>query len=147
MRPNILKRALKDTERIMHDKRQLLCTFSTIPTYKTTIEEIKKFYNVYNERFFVFTNVNVPKEVFITYNILSAGKEFPKFQNTISIHRKKLTNTLYTLNAMNQIIRDENNGHFDKTFSVDWKLYADSLIITGTPSIRVLPIKILEILH
>jgi len=129
----------------MNDKRQLLCTFSTVLSFKTTIEEIKKFYSVYNNRFFIFTNINVPKEVFVTYNILSEEKEFPKFQNTISIHRKKQTNTLYTLNAMNQIIKDENNGVFDKTYSVDWELYNNSLIITGTPSIRILPIKILEI--
>ena len=129
----------------MNDKRQLLCTFSTVTSFKTTIEEIKKFYSVYNNRFFVFTNVNVPKEVFVTYNILSEGKEFPKFPNTISIHRKKQTNTLYTLNAMNQIIKDENDGVFDKTFSVNWTLYQNSLIITGTPSIRVIPIEILAI--
>jgi hypothetical protein len=93
----------------------------------------------------VFTNVNVPKEVFITYNILNEGKEFPKFPNTISIHRKKQTNTLYTLNAMNQIIKDENDGVFDRSYPVKWELYNNSLIITGTPSIRILPIKILEI--
>ena len=130
----------------MNDKRQLLCTFSTVSTFKTTIEEIKKFYSVYSGRFFIFTNTIVPKEVFVTYNILSEGREFPKFQNTISIHRKKQTNTLYTLNAMNQIIKDENGGIFDKTHSVNWDLYNNSLIITGTPSIRIIPIKILEII-
>lgn len=129
----------------MNDKRQLLCTFSSVQTFKQTIEEVKKFYSVYNNRFFVFTNVNVPKEVFITYNILNEGKEFPKFPNTISIHRKKQTNTLYTLNAMNQIIKDENDGVFDRSYPVKWELYNNSLIITGTPSIRILPIKILEI--
>ena len=131
----------------MNDKRQLLCTFSTVSTFKTTIEEIKKFYSVYNNRFFIFTNTVVPKEVFVTYNILSEGREFPKFPNTISIHRKKQTNTLYTLNAMNQIIKDENDGIFDKSFSVNWELYKNSLIITGEPSIRLLPIKILEIIN
>lgn len=131
----------------MNEKRQLLCTFAGVNSFKTTIEEIKKFYSVYNNRFFVFSNISIPKEVFITYNIISEGKEFPKFPNTISIHRKKQTNTLYTLNAMNQIIKDENNGIFDKTFSVNWGLYNDSLIITGIPSIKVLPIKILEIVN
>jgi len=131
----------------MNEKRQLLCTFADINSFKTTIEEIKKFYTVYNNRFFVFSNVNVPKEVFVTYNIVSEGKEFPKFLNTISIHRKKQTNTLYTLNAMNQIIKDENGGIFDKTFSVNWELYNNSLIITGPPSIKILPIKILEIVN
>jgi hypothetical protein len=131
----------------MNEKRQLLCTFADLNSFKTTIEEIRKFYTVYNNRFFVFSNMNVPKEVFITYNIVSGGKEFPKFPNTISIHRKKQTNTLYTLNAMNQIIKDENNGVFDKTFSVNWPLYGNSLIITGVPSIKILPIKILEIVN
>ena len=130
----------------MTDNRQLLCTFSTVKTLRQTIEDIKKFYNVQNSRFFVFLNEVNPKEVFVTYNILNDGKEFPKFPNTISIHRKKQTNTLYTLNAMNQVIRDENGGEFDKTFSVNWPLYQNSLIITGEPSLRVISIKILEII-
>ena len=131
----------------MNDKRQLLCTFSLATSIKSTIEEIKKFYKVYNNRFFVFSNLNVPKEVFITYNILSEGNDFPKFPNTISIHRKKQTNTLYTLNAMNQIIKDENGGVFDSKFSVDWNLYTNSLIITGSPSIKIIPIKLLEVVN
>jgi hypothetical protein len=129
----------------MNDKRQLLCTFSNVKEFKQTIEDIKKFYTVYNNKFFVFTNVASPDEVFVTYNILNTGRDFPKFPNTISIHRKKQTNTLYTLNAMNQIIKDENGGVFDKTYSVQWNLYSDVLIVTGSPSVRLLPIKLLEI--
>jgi hypothetical protein len=83
--------------------------------------------------------------VFVTYNILNVGRDFPKFPNTISIHRKKQTNTLYTLNAMNQIIKDENGGVFDKTYVIEWNLYSDVLIVTGNPSIRTLPIRLLEI--
>jgi hypothetical protein len=131
----------------MIEKRQLLCTFSNTKSYKSIVEEIKKFYDVYNGRFFIFLSGNSPEEVYITYNIINVDKEFPKFPNTISIHRKKQTNTLYTLNAMNQIIRDENNGVFDKTFSVNWELYQNSLVITGDPSIRILPIKLLEIIN
>ncbi len=131
----------------MNDKRQLLCTFSLVASFKNTIEEIKKFYVVNNNRFFIFKNVNAPNEVFVTYNIACEGREFPKFPNTISIHRKKQTNTLYTLNAMNQIIKDENGGVFDKKFPVNWELYSNSLIITGSPSIRLIPIEILEIVN
>jgi hypothetical protein len=129
----------------MKGKRQLLCTFSLAADVKTVIEEIKKFYQVQSNRFFVFTNVNTPKEVFITYNILCEGRDFPKFKNTISVHRKKETNTLFTLNSMNQIIKDENNGVLDKSFSIDWTKYANSFVITGNPYLKVLPIKILEI--
>ena len=129
----------------MKDNRQLLCTFSNVSELKDTIEEIKKFYKVHN-KIFVFSNTKKPKELFITYNILNDGKEFPKFKNTISIHRKKQTNTLYTLNAMNQIIRDENNGEFDKSFEVNWSLYESSLIITGDTGVRIISLKIYDII-
>jgi hypothetical protein len=115
--------------------------------YESIIEDIRRFYSIYEGRFFVFSNENSPEEVYITYNTINTDKEFTKFPNTISIHRKKQTNTLYTLNAMNQIIRDENEGIFDKTFSVSWELYQNSLVITGEPSIRILPIKLLKIVN
>lgn len=130
----------------MIDQRQLLCTFSTIQNFKSVLEDIRKFYVVYSNRFFVFENEKNDKDIFITYNIVNGNNEFPKFPNTISIHRKKMTNTLYTLNAMNRIIRDENGGVFDKKFTVDWNLYKNSLIITGDVSIRVISIKILDII-
>lgn len=129
----------------MKDNRQLLCTFSNVSDFKGTIEEIRKFYKVHN-KIFIFSNTQKPKELFITYNILNDGKEFPKFKNTISIHRKKQTNSLYTLNAMNQIIRDENDGVFDKSFEVNWSLYENSLIITGDQGVRVIPLKIFDII-
>jgi hypothetical protein len=83
--------------------------------------------------------------VYLTYNVLNMRKDAPKFPNTILIHRKKPTNTLYTLNAMNRLIEEE-NGHVDKTFIVNWQLYENSLIITGDVSIRVIPLKISTIL-
>ncbi len=131
----------------MNYKRQLLCTFSPLISFKKTIEKIKKFYSVCNNRFFVFSNVNSPKEVFITYNILNENKEFPKFSNTISIHRKNQTCTLFTLNSMNQLIKDENGGIFNNKFSVNWSLYKNSFIITGKPFVRIIPIKLLEIVN
>ena len=131
----------------MQDNRQLLCTFADTKSFRGVIEEIKKFYSIPSAKFFVFTNANNPKEIYITYNvILEIGVELPKFQNTISIHRKKHTNTLYTLNAMNQVIRDENEGVFDKTHKVNWDYYKNSLIITGDISIRIIPLKIHDIL-
>lgn len=130
----------------MNEKRQLLCTFSNVVDFKNVVDQIYKFYNVYNHSVFVFYNVKNVKELFLTYNILNNSVEFPKFPNTISIHRKKQTNTLYTLNAMNQIIRDENGGVFDNKFQVNWDLYKDSLIITTEVYIRVISIKIYDII-
>jgi hypothetical protein len=126
-------------------RRQLLCTFSSISKFREVIEEIKKRYAVCNDRFFVFTNKTSQSEVFITYNILIEQKELPHFSNTIFIDRKKQTNTLYTLNAMNEIIKINNGGSINKEYSVNWEMYRNALIITNESDIRTIPIKLLEI--
>lgn len=128
------------------DNRQLLCTFSNAEDFRKIAEEIRKFYEVYSGRIFAFANAKTPKEVYLTYNVLNMRKDSPKFPNTILIHRKKQTNTLYTLNAMNRLIEEE-NGQADKTYVVNWKLYENSLIITGDVSVRIIPLKITAILE
>lgn len=128
------------------DNRQLLCTFSNSKDFRKVSEDIQKFYEVYSNRIFAFTNTKNPKEVYLTYNVLNMKKDVPKFPNTILIHRKKQTNTLYTLNAMNRLIEEE-NGSADNTYIVNWKLYENSLIITGDISIRIIPLKISSVLE
>ena len=123
------------------NNRQLLCTFSNTKDFHKAAEEIKKFYEVYNNRIFAFTNVKNPKEVYLTYNVLNMNKNSPKFSNTILIHRKKQTNTLYSLNALNTLIEEE-NGKQDHNYVIEWSLYSNSLIISGDISVRIIPLKI-----
>lgn len=127
------------------DTRQLLCTFSNTKDFQNTINQIQKFYEVYSNRIFVFTNTKNLSEIYLTYNVLNIKREDVKFPNTILIHRKKHTNTLYTLNAMNKLIEEE-TGKFDSTYEIDWNLYNNSLIITGEVSIRIIPLKIFNVI-
>ena len=127
------------------DNRQLLCTFSNSKDYLQTAEEIKKFYQVYNNRIFAFSNTKNLKEIYLTYNVLNMSKDASKFSNTILVHRKKATNTIYTLNSMNRLIEEE-NGCADKSYIVKWELYENSLIITGDVSVRIIPLKICSVL-
>jgi hypothetical protein len=131
----------------MNDKRQLLCTFSNVENFKGVIEQLYKFYTIYNKCVFIFYNTKNVKELFITYNIVNTTGEFPKFPNTISIHRKKQTNTLFSLNALNVLIQEENNGNLDKSFQINWQLYKDCIIISGNISVRVIPIKIYDVMN
>ena len=123
------------------DIRQLLCTFSNDKDFRQVANDIREFYEVYGNRIFVFSNIKNPQELYLTYNVLNMKKYDFKFPNTILIHRKKPTNTLYTLNAMNKLIEEE-HGNFDKTYIVEWQRYSNSLIITGDISIRIIPLKI-----
>lgn len=128
-----------------HEYRQLLCTFSNPSDFKKVAGDIGKFYSVYNNRVFVFTNTNNSSEIYLSYNVVNMIKQEQKFPNTILIHRKKQTNTLYTLNAMNRLIAEE-NGKEDKTFVVNWSLYKNSLIITGDISVRIIPLKLFQVI-
>ena len=52
-----------------------------------------------------------------------------RMKDTISINRKKQSNTFYSINALNSLIRSLNNGVLDKTYMVDWSQYTDTLLL------------------
>jgi adenosyl cobinamide kinase/adenosyl cobinamide phosphate guanylyltransferase len=66
-------------------------------------------------------------------------------ENTISLHRKKQSNTLYTINALNEVIRSKNNGVLDKRYNVDWSEYQNTLLLTNEHGLNVVPTKIFQI--
>lgn len=128
-------------------KRQLLCTFCNYTDYKKTVNEIVNFYKLKSQKIFIFSNEKNEKELYITYNVYIRDESYKKYQNTISIHRKKQTNTLYTLNSLNKIIMDENGGVLDKKYQIQWNLYENCLIITVDDFIKIIPIKLFDIIN
>jgi predicted amidohydrolase len=60
------------------------------------------------------------------------------------IHRKKETNTLYTVNALNTVIRFENNGVLDKRYQIDWNRYRNSLILSDDGELRHIYLKMVK---
>ena len=80
--------------------------------FKLIADYIEKTYTLPERKIFVFNNADEPNELYCTYNV-AAHDDFNKAQSTILIHRKKETNTLYTVNALNVIIRKANNGLLD----------------------------------
>jgi len=122
--------------------RQLLCTFCNLKNLDNTIELIKRSYDNFSGKMFVFSNTKNRDELYITYNTEKGNK---KILNTILIHRKKEYNVLYTINSLNQLIRDENQGVLDKNYIVQWELYRDSLIINGEISIKIISLNLEKI--
>jgi hypothetical protein len=127
-------------------EKQLLCTFSNNQDYSLLLSKITSFYTILENKIFIFANVKNLKEYYITYNVDYTQNTVGKFPNTISIHRKKMFNTLYTLNGMNKLIADENNGVFDKTFQLNWELYRNSLILTTDIGVKVVGLKLINII-
>ena len=108
-------------------KTQLLCTFAHKLDLNIVTDYIQINYIIPEKRIFVFYNEDDPDMLYCTYNI---SETINRTKNTISIHRKKETNTLYTVNALNQVIRTANNGVLDKTFNLDWMNYQNSFILS-----------------
>jgi len=116
-------------------KTHLLCTFAHKSDLNIILEYIQSTFVLTDQRIFIFSNKDSPNELFCTYNTTLADI---KAQNTIMIHRKKETNTIYTVNALNEIIRTVNNGVLDKTYQLDWTRYQNSFILTDDVGYRVI---------
>ena len=128
----------------MITQKQLLCTFSNSSQYTTTLSEIPKQYNLIDNKIFIFANENNLRELYLTFNV-EKNNQNNRYKGTISVHRKKQTNTLYTLNAMNRLIEDENNGVYDKNYQLNWELYKNSIILTNDVGVKIVPLKLFSI--
>lgn len=124
---------------------KLFCTFATEETLDSTLEEIQSRYNIiYNKIFVLYAKSQ--NEYICTYNVdLSNVKSFP--ENTILVHRKKETNTLYTINALNTLIKELNNGKLDPSYMIDWKDYRNCVILTKGPDLKRVNTQLYKILE
>ena len=129
-------------------KTQLLCTFTTQFNLEQTIMDITKHFKIVFEKIYVLQNENKPKELICTYNIdKSDDVDFNAVKNTISLHRKKITNTLYTINALNELIMDINNGILDTSYQVPWDIYKNMILISNKEGLSKIPTRILKIIN
>jgi len=115
-------------------RTQLLCTFAHRKDLELIVDYISKSYSVSEKRMFVFSDADKKSDLYVTYNV--EPDDYGKTPNTIMIHRKKETNTLYTVNALNAIIRKVNNGVLDKSFIIEWENYSNSLLLTDGDELR-----------
>jgi hypothetical protein len=124
-----------------YNNRQLLCTFSNNSDWREISIKIKLFYKLFNNRIFIFENEKDSSELFLTYNVVMVDRKSQRFPNTILIHRKKQSNTLYSLNALNTLIKEE-NGELDSNYVLEWELYKNSLVISSDISVRIVPLRL-----
>jgi len=127
-------------------KTQLLCTFCTKYDLDDSIEVIKLGASVVFDKIYVFENVNDEESLLCTYNVEKTD-DFIQNSKTMAIHRKKETNTLYTINALNEAIRKANNGVLDKKFPLEWTEYRNSLLLTNDQGLNVIKTKLYKIIN
>mgnify|MGYP003658926981 CR=1 FL=1 len=99
-----------------------------------------------NSFIFLLDDEQNPENKILTYNaIVEKGKSFNSRLYTIRVHRKKQTNTLYTINALNQAVAAQHDGQTGKHLKLDWDQYKDSLLLTSGSELRVHPVQVAKI--
>jgi hypothetical protein len=107
---------------------KLYCTFLQDEGVNEVVERILEEHDILFNKIFVLVALDDNKTM-LTYNIDGPVYNL-QLPNTILVHRKKQTNTLYTINALNEVIRYLNNGALDTTYQVDWTRFRNSLLLT-----------------
>jgi hypothetical protein len=126
---------------------KLFATFSKKEDIDKTLETITDRYTILYNKIFILESKN-SDEVICTYNIdpgnMSTTSVLP---NTILLHRKKESNTLYTINALNTLIKILNNGYADPNYKVNWNDYHNTILLTNGPDLRKLETSIYKIVN
>ena len=128
-------------------KTQLLCTFTTKETLETIVKDIEDSYKIVFDKIYVLQNEDNVNELMCTYNVDTSSKvDFNQIPGTISLHRKKFTNTLYTINALNEVILLLNDGLLDSKFPVPWDDFRNKLMITNSEGLKKISTRIYKII-
>lgn len=124
----------------------LMASFVKHDQLYEALDKISKTLNIEKSKIFVFMN-ELDEEYILTYNL---NPEFANIKfnsiwpNTVSIHRKKNTNTLYSLNAMNELIKSKTGGFLDKSYNINWEKYENTMLMIKKGEIKIIPIRIIK---
>ena len=128
-------------------KTQLLATFTTKTDIDVIIKSISDAYTIAFGKIYVLQNENDINELICTYNVdTSKAVDYNSVKSTISLHRKKYSNTLYTINALNEVIANLNNGLVDSKFIVPWENFKNTLMVTNSDGLNKIPTRIYKII-
>jgi hypothetical protein len=124
---------------------RLFCTFTVLDDLEGLISMLSNKYVIMYDKMFVL-HIKSNNEYVVTYNVDQGNiNDIP--ENTILVHRKKESNTLYTINALNELIKKLNGGVVNPKFPIDWQHYKNCILLTQHNEIKQLNTKIFKIVE
>ncbi len=124
---------------------RIFCTFSPVNRLDNLLGELTRKYSILYNKIFILS-IKDSEEYACTYNIDSFNiNDIP--EDTILVHRKKESNTLYSLNGLNEVIKKSNGGIVDHSYRIDWQQYKNSILLTQKGELRVLNTKLYKIIE
>ena len=136
---------ISSIKNIVDLNNKLFCTFTDLDSLDSLLEEIQSKYTIIYNKLFVLEIIDKDEYV-VTYNV-EQGNVHTIPPNTILVHRKKESNTLYTINALNELIKKLNGGVVDTKYQVDWQHYRNCILLTQHNELNQLNTKIYKIIE
>jgi len=129
------------------DKTILLASFVHIDNVNTFIEYLSTQFDIEKDKVFGYKLISDESQIVITFKIILKDgiqinlKDF--FQNSVIIHKRG--DALYTINALNELIKtkiDGDIGNIDmKSVKIDWVEYQGKLILIDNQKLSLFDIK------
>ena len=124
---------------------QLVCVFSVKENLDYTTNIIESTYAILFRKIFIL-GIENSDEFICSFNIdrESQRKQLP---NAMLVHRKRETNTMYTINSLNALIKQQNNGLLDKSFKIDWTNYNNGILLVSNSELKFLKTYLYQIIN
>ena len=127
----------------------LLASFLMTDVEQKIQEEVEFIVNnieITNNLIFLLEDKDNPEKKIITYNaVVEKGKPFNPRLFTMRMHRKKQTNTLYTINALNAAVASQHDGKTGRDLKLDWTQYENSILLTSGKELKAHPVEVSKI--
>jgi hypothetical protein len=105
---------------------------------------IRKDFSLLNNKIFMFKPLEIKEDYMLSYNVvMDSYKKF--LPNSIMVHQKRETNTIYTINALNELIMNLNNGILDKSYKIEWERYKNCALLKNKEGFRVVKIVLVKV--
>jgi hypothetical protein len=121
---------------------KIFTTFTSKDNLEQTLDKIKINYTILYSKIFVFSSPET-EEFICTYNVDQNNcTKLHIIENTLLLHRKKATKTLFSINAINIL----NEMHPENGGEIKWEDYKESILLTRRGVFTVVPIQLHDII-
>lgn len=107
------------------------------------MEALANYYNIPDKKIYVLQSGANNNDIFLTFNALKGNSAF--YPHTMSVHRKKEFNIIYSINALNELIKEENNGVMSPSHQIAWENYRNCFITARDGKVKITPTRLLKI--
>jgi hypothetical protein len=126
---------------------KLFCTFTAPEELDNILNTLQTKYTILYSKIFILESLST-EEYICTYNIDTFNMNQQSIPpSTILLHRKKESNSLYTINALNLLIQTLNQGVLDNNFKINWIEYKNSILLVQNNELNIIQTKIYRIVQ